>query len=110
MVPVAIASSAKVSGRLDRKTVQRIIRRNLSGIKWCYQDALQRDPKLRGKVTLSFTILPNGRLEKPQASNPSIKDEKLLTCIKGKMGRWKFPAPKDGGVVRVTYPLILKTR
>ncbi|MEE2778931.1 MAG: AgmX/PglI C-terminal domain-containing protein, partial [Myxococcota bacterium] len=110
MTPVAIASSAKVSGRLDRKTVQKIIRRNLSGIKWCYQDALQRNPKLRGKVTLSFTILPNGRLQTPKAHNPSIKDNKLLDCITGKMKRWKFPAPKDGGVVKVTYPLILKTR
>ncbi|MBD90620.1 MAG: hypothetical protein CL940_09795 [Deltaproteobacteria bacterium] len=108
--PVAIASTASVSGRLDRKTVQKIIRRNLSGIKWCYQDALQRNPKLRGKVTLSFAILPNGALKNPRASNPSINDNALLSCITKKMKRWKFPAPKDGGVVKVSYPLILKTR
>ena len=103
-------SSATVSGRLDRKTVQKIIRRNLSGIKWCYQDALQRNPKLRGKVTLSFSILPNGKLKNPRASNPSLNDNALLSCITRKMKRWKFPAPKDGGVVKVSYPLILKTR
>lgn len=108
--PVAIASSATVSGRLDRKTVQKIIRRNLSGIKWCYQDALQRNPKIRGKVTLSFTILPSGRTQNPSARNKSFKDEALLKCIKRKMTRWKFPQPKDGGVVKVSYPLILKTR
>ena len=110
VTPVAIASTASVSGRLDRKTVQKIIRRNLSGIKWCYQDALQRNPKLRGKVTLSFAILPNGKLKNPKASNPSINDNTLLSCITKKMKRWKFPAPKDGGVVKVSYPLILKTR
>jgi hypothetical protein len=110
VTPVAIASTATVSGRLDRKTVQKIIRRNLSGIKWCYQDALQRNPKLRGKVTLSFAILPNGSLKNPRASNPSLNDSALLACITKKMKRWKFPAPKDGGVVKVSYPLILKTR
>jgi pSer/pThr/pTyr-binding forkhead associated (FHA) protein/outer membrane biosynthesis protein TonB len=110
IIPVAIASSATVSGRLDRKTVQKIIRRNLSGIKWCYQDALQRNPKLRGKVTLSFSILPNGSVKNPRASNPSLNDNALLSCITRKMKRWKFPAPKDGGVVKVSYPLILKTR
>ena len=90
--------------------MQKIIRRNLSGIKWCYQDALQRDPKIRGKVTLSFTILPNGRLQNPSAQNPSFNDPQLLDCIMGKMKRWLFPAPKDGGVAKVSYPLILKTR
>lgn len=108
--PVAIASTANVSGKLDRNTVQSIIRRNLSGIKWCYQDALQRDPDLKGKVTLAFSILPNGRVENPQALNPSISDAALLECIRRKMERWKFPSPKDGGVVQVSYPLILKTR
>ena len=110
VTPVAIASSAKVSGRLDRETVQSIIRRNLSGIKWCYQDALQRNPKLKGKVNLSFTILPSGKVQNPNALNPSITDAELLGCIKRKMGRWRFPSPKDGGVVKVSYPLILKTR
>ncbi len=110
VTPVAIASTAKVSGRLDRKTVQSIIRRNLSGIKWCYQDALQRNPKLKGKVTLSFTILPTGKVQSPNARNPSITDAALISCIKKKMGRWRFPSPKDGGVVKVSYPLILKTR
>ena len=110
MQPVAIASTAKVSGRLDRNTVQSIIRRNLSGIKWCYQDALQRNPNLRGKVTLSFVILHNGHVQNPTASNPSVNDPQLLQCITRKMSRWRFPSPKDGGIVKVTYPLILKTR
>jgi hypothetical protein len=26
------------------------------------------------------------------------------------MSRWKFPSPKDGGVVEVAYPLILKSQ
>jgi pSer/pThr/pTyr-binding forkhead associated (FHA) protein/outer membrane biosynthesis protein TonB len=110
LIPVAIAQRAKVSGRLDRKTVQRIIRQNLSGIKWCYQDALQRNKSLKGKVKLAFTILPNGNVANPKAINPSIKDQKLLSCITKRMKRWRFPAPKEGGVVKVSYPLLLKTR
>jgi hypothetical protein len=110
LTPVAIAQRASVSGRLDRKTVQRIIRQNLSGIKWCYQDALQRNKSLKGKVKLAFTILPTGKVANPNAINPSIKDQKLLSCIKGRMKRWRFPAPKEGGVVKVSYPLLLKTR
>ncbi|MCB9729482.1 MAG: AgmX/PglI C-terminal domain-containing protein [Deltaproteobacteria bacterium] len=112
ITPVAIASNASVSGKLDRETVQQIIRRNMGGIKWCYQDALGRTATLRGKVTLKFVILPNGRVESPTASPDSgaINDAAMLECIRNKVSRLRFPSPKDGGIVQVSYPVHLKTR
>lgn len=100
----------RLSGELDEKTVQQYIRRFLSGIKWCYQDRLQSNRKLGGKVTLAFTILPNGSVLDPRTVNSSLDDSSLEECIRNKMARWKFPSPKDGGVVEVAYPLILKTQ
>ncbi len=112
IVPVAIASNASVSGKLDRETVQQIIRRNMGGIKWCYQDALGRTATLRGKVTLKFVILPNGRVDGPSATPDSgaINDAVMLECIRNKVSRLRFPSPKDGGIVQVSYPVHLKTR
>ena len=100
---------AKVSGRLDRKTVQRYIRKKLRGVRACYQDALQRNAKTGGKVTLSFKILPSGSTAGAKALGGSIQDQALIKCITRRMSRWKFPQPADGGVVHVSYPLILKT-
>lgn len=100
----------RLSGELDEKTVQQYIRRFLSGIKWCYQDRLQSNRKLGGKVTLAFTILPNGSVLDPRTVNSSLGDASLEQCITNKMARWRFPSPKDGGVVEVAYPLILKTQ
>jgi len=100
----------RLSGELDEKTVQQYIRRFLSGIKWCYQDRLQSNRKLGGKVTLAFTILPNGSVLDPRTVNSSLGDATLEQCIATKMARWRFPSPKDGGVVEVAYPLILKAQ
>jgi TonB family protein len=100
----------RLSGELDEKTVQQYIRRYLSGIKWCYQDRLQSNRKLGGKVTLAFTILPNGGVIDARTMNSSLGDADLEQCIATKMARWKFPSPKDGGTVEVAYPLILKTQ
>ncbi|MFT7581588.1 MAG: TonB family protein, partial [Myxococcota bacterium] len=71
---------------------------------------LQLKRKLGGKLTLAFTILPNGRTANPRTLNSSLGDAPLEACIRKKMSRWKFPSPKDGGVVEVQYPLILKTQ
>ncbi len=108
--PRLVEAPPRISGELDEKTVQQYIRRYLSGIKWCYQDRLQANRKLGGKVTLAFTILPNGTTHEPRAANSTLGDATLEQCIATKMARWKFPQPKDGGVVEVAYPLILKTQ
>ena len=108
--PRLVEAPPRISGELDEKTVQQYIRRYLSGIKWCYQDRLQSNRKLGGKVTLAFTILPNGSTHEPRAANSSLGDAALEQCIATKMARWRFPQPKDGGVVEVAYPLILKTQ
>ncbi|MFO0744880.1 MAG: AgmX/PglI C-terminal domain-containing protein [Myxococcota bacterium] len=100
----------RLTGELDAKTVQQYIRRYLSGIKWCYQDRLQSNRKLGGKLTLAFTILPNGNVMDARAANSTLGDASLEQCIAAKMSRWRFPSPKDGGVVDVAYPLILKTQ
>lgn len=108
--PRLVESTPRISGELDENTIKTYIRRYLSGIKWCYQDRLQANRKLGGKLTLAFTILPNGGVHDPRAANSTLGDAVLESCITNKMSRWKFPAPKDGGVVEVGYPLILKTQ
>jgi len=108
--PRLVEAPPRISGELDEKTVQKYIRRYLSGIKWCYQDRLQSNRKLSGKVTLAFTIMPNGTTHEPRAANSTLGDAALEQCIATKMARWRFPQPKDGGVVEVAYPLILKTQ
>ena len=108
--PRLVEAQPRISGELDENTIKTYIRRYLSGIKWCYQDRLQANRKLGGKLTLAFTILPNGSVHDPRAANSTLGDATLEACITNKMARWKFPAPKDGGVVEVGYPLILKTQ
>ncbi len=110
LLPLVIAGKVSVQGNLDKATVTRITRRYLSGIRWCYQDALQRNAKLAGKVTLSFVILTNGRVSNPSTSKSSIKDKQLLSCMTNKTKRWKFPSPKGGGIVKVSAPLTLKLK
>jgi len=97
-------------GELDAATVQRLIRRQLSGIKWCYQDALQANHDLGGKGTLAFSIMPSGATHGAHVSNSTLNDGALEACMATKMSRWRFPAPPNGGVVEVEYPIILKAK
>jgi formylglycine-generating enzyme required for sulfatase activity len=108
--PKVVESTPQVSGELDAKTVQQYIRRQLAGVKACYEVRLEQNRALAGEVTLAFTILPNGGVAIPATRNSTLGDGDLEGCIRIKMSRWKFPSPKDGGVVEVAYPLILKSQ
>lgn len=108
--PKLISQPSRIRGELDAQTVQRIIRRGLPGIKWCYQERVQANRDLQGKVTLSFVIMPNGTVNNAAVTNSTMNDAALNRCIVDKMSRWRFPQPKDGGMVDVAYPLILKTQ
>ncbi|MFT7582743.1 MAG: TonB family protein, partial [Myxococcota bacterium] len=107
--PAVIGGKLATTGGLDRRTVELHIRRNIGGIKWCYQERLQLKRGLTGKVTVAFTILPNGRVANARTTNSSLSDAVLEGCIRTKVSRWKFPAVKDGGVAEVEYPLVLRT-
>ncbi|MFH1531509.1 MAG: TonB family protein [Pseudomonadota bacterium] len=95
------------SGKLDKETVKKYIRKQLAGIKWCYQKAYQRNNKIEGKVTVSFIISATGKVIKSQIANSTLGDKPLEDCIEAKVLQWRFPEPK-GGIVKVKYPFVLR--
>jgi hypothetical protein len=106
--PKAIAHDPRVVGGLDKATVGKIIRRNLGGVRWCYQDALQAQGGLNGKVAISFNILPDGRVSAQRAHSSAIANAGLMRCIENKVARFRFPPATNGRLTRVTYPVLLK--
>ncbi len=100
----------QVSPGYDKEAVRRVIRSKMGAIRWCYQQALQRNPKLGGKVVLGFMITPTGRVQAPKVKDDSMQDPAVGKCIAKKSRNWKFPPPPDSGVVTVSYPFLFKAK
>jgi hypothetical protein len=64
----------------------------MRGLQRCYKELLKKDPTARGKVGLEFTVNESGRVTDASAKTD---DRDLSSCIKGQMGNWSFPPPKD---------------
>ncbi|HNN94882.1 MAG TPA: sigma-70 family RNA polymerase sigma factor [Pseudomonadota bacterium] len=82
-------------------------------VKECYENALVDRPQLAGKLTVRFTIVGEpavGGLVSESSIDTAastIFDEGLRECIQETMYAARFPAPKEGGEVHVTYPFVL---
>ncbi len=101
-------AKAKVQGSLDRDIVRRIVRAHINEIRYCYDQGLVRDPKLRGRVVLQFAIGSGGKVATSVVAESSLKDASVARCMSNAVRRWTFPRPPDGNNVVVTYPFELE--
>ena len=85
-----------------------VVRRHAGGIKRCYEKALRRDPKMRGRISVAFTIGGDGKVIGTKVESKDLDDEELLGCVRRRIERMRFPAPRGEGVVQVTYPFLFK--
>ncbi len=52
-------------------------------------------------------ITGTGKVGSSVVQESTLKDKKVASCIAKAVKRWKFPKPKGGGNVIVTYPFVL---
>ncbi|MBZ4421462.1 TonB family protein [Myxococcus sp. RHSTA-1-4] len=99
-----IPGKTTVVGGLDKDVIAKVIRRHQGEIKYCYESELNKNPSLAGKVAVAFTIDPTGAVSDATVSESTLNNAKAEQCMLSRIRRWKFPEPKGGGVVAVTYP------
>ncbi len=96
-------------GGLSREEIQRVISRVMSQIKYCYEKELNKDPNLEGKLVMFWLISGSGDVTTASASQNTFAGgaaQPIEQCVTRIIQRLKFPTPKGGGVVNVTYPFV----
>jgi hypothetical protein len=94
-------------GGLSKEEIQRVINRVMNQIKYCYDKELTRDPNIEGKLAMFWTITGSGDVTGSSAAQNTFTGPAapaIEQCVARIIARLKFPSPKGGGVVNVTYP------
>lgn len=100
----------EIIGSIDQRIIQKIARQHLNEISICYEKEYdmtpkREAPKLAGKVTLRWLIAPKGDVSKVEVTETTLNNKKIENCLISSIKYWRFPAPKGGGIVQVTYPI-----
>jgi len=105
---IPLGTEANVAKGLDRDQIAAVINRNQGQVRFCYEQGLQSDPALNGRVAVDFTIGGNGMVKEAGVGSSTLKAKTVEDCIVMRLKSWKFPLP-DGGVdVKVSYPFTLR--
>ena len=94
------------SGSINPSVIAKTLAQYVGSFQYCYNKALQGNPRLKGELKVRFTILISGITDKNSVSfaGPAARDTSLTSCINRVFSRIKFPSPK-GGEVTVNYPM-----
>lgn len=94
------------AGSRSPESILRVIRSSIGGFQYTYQKYLREHPELGGKISLKFTIAPDGHILAIQVVNSSTGNAELDEEIKDKARRMAFD-PIEKGNVTVTYAFVL---
>lgn len=83
--------------------VMKVIRQRTPGLRHIYNKFLNKKPGFSGKVTLKFTIAPNGEVTRISIASSSTKYKDFENEIKSAVSRWRF-AKSESGNATVTVP------
>ena len=104
-VPSVRMGATQVTGKLPPEVVQRIVRQNFGRFRLCYEQGLQRNPNLEGRVGVRFVVNAQGEVGNATNAGSDIPDSGVVACVIGAFTGLSFPQP-EGGIVTVVYPIL----
>jgi FHA domain len=96
----------EVVGSIDPELIRKVVHEHRAQIRTCYETQLTTRPNLAGKLVSAWTIDPAGVVTEAHTQESTLRDRTVENCVAAKIRTWRFPIPKGGGEVFVTYPFI----
>ena len=101
-IPGTADSVPDVEGPLEAGSIQRVMKHWVPKLRACYKTELAQQPDSRVEIITTFLINGEGQTIQSSASGgPDRMNQCIVTVLEG----MRFPRPRDGGLVEVTYPL-----
>lgn len=97
-----------ILGALDKVLIDQVLNTTGEALHACYLQRLAERPTLEGRVTVKFVIAKDGTVSSAtiKSIDDTLRDEALAVCVLNTTRALKFPEPKGGGLVIVSYPFL----
>lgn len=106
---ITSTSGAPQRGSLPKAVIDEKLKSAQPAIQACYERALKTSPDLRGNLSISFVVAPDGKVAHTESleTDSPLSDAAAVDCILGEIRKLQFPEP-SGGRVFLNYPLKLE--
>lgn len=108
LTPNVRLKTPEVVGNMDKRIVQKIVRQRTGEMRACYEKELIKTKDLSGELKLQWIILSDGSVNKVEVIEPNMNYKNISNfekCLINSAKFWRFPPPKGGNLVQVTFPI-----
>jgi hypothetical protein len=97
-----IAGGGATHGGLSAEQIRRVVVAHTGALRACYEIEAQKDPTLRGGLSVAWTIDPAGGVTSANVAGSTIHNARVEGCVLRQVRTWHFPT--SDGVSQATYP------
>jgi len=87
----------------DEADVYKRVRSYIGGLKYIYNSALRKNQSLKGNVTVSFVITPEGKVKDVALVATTLASEEVVDRILRRIYHWKFNKLRSAEDFPITY-------
>lgn len=87
----------------DEAEVYKVVKSYVGGLKYLYNNALRKDPSLRGKIEVRIVIAGDGRIIRADIVSSNIHSPELEEAIISRILKWRFGELKGTGDFTINY-------
>jgi hypothetical protein len=98
-----VGNAPPPSGGLTAEQIRRVVVAHSGALRACYESEVQRNPSLKGGVTMQWNIEPGGTVTSASVAGSTINNARVEGCIVRQVKTWKFPAASQPTTVGA-YP------
>lgn len=95
----------QAQGGLAPDQVRRVVVAHVGAIRACFEKEAQRDPSLRGRVTLKWAVDPDGAVPAASVLASTLGNPAVESCMVRQVRSWKFPSAQSTTAVSA-YPFV----
>jgi hypothetical protein len=91
------------SGGLSDEQIRRVVKAHEGALRACYEGEAQRNPNLRGGVTVAWQVDASGGVSNASLSGSSLNNARVEGCVIRQVKGWHFPQ-SDRPTIVGAYP------
>jgi hypothetical protein len=99
---VSVSKGKPPKDFLDDSDISGVVNRNLRTVKFCYCEALKKDPAFEGQAIVEMQIQTSGKVQNVEIQPEEMAEHLFGKCLSQRVAKWEFPSftgKKEDGVV-----------
>jgi hypothetical protein len=89
---VAVGTGAAAAkGGLSPEQIRRVVMSHIGAVRACYETEAQRNPGLKGGVTIQWQIDAAGNVASASVGSTTLSNPRVEGCVVRQVQKWKFP-------------------